>query len=107
MKVYPRVHEMITSKFLRKEDLDRDVLVTIGDLLRKQMPGDDAETRWVLHFKELKKGLVLNTTSIRVLEKTYGADSANWIDKRVTLYVDENGSSRDRSSVDCASALRR
>jgi hypothetical protein len=91
MKTFPKVHEMITSKFLRKEDLDGgEISVTIRDLLREQMPGDDAEQRWVLYFGELKKGLVLNTSTIRVLEKSYGSDSSAWVGKRVTLYVDEN-----------------
>ena len=36
------------------------------------MPGDEHKQRWVLSFKELEKGLVLNTTTIRVLEKAFG-----------------------------------
>jgi hypothetical protein len=85
----PKVSEMIVSKYPRKEDLDDDTTVTIKDVSLEDMPGEGHEQRWILHFRELAKGLVLNSTVIRVLEKAYGADSDDWNGKRVTLYVDE------------------
>jgi hypothetical protein len=85
-----RVNEMILSKFLRKEDLDDELVVTIKTVRREDMPGDAGEQRWVLFFRELPRGLVLNTTTIRVLEKAYGQDSEDWSGKKVTLYVDPN-----------------
>lgn len=85
-----KTSEMISSKFLRKEDLDEDVTVTLGDVELEDMPGDSGEQRWVLGFKELDKGLVLNTTTIRVLEKAFGNDTDAWLDKKAVLYVDPN-----------------
>lgn len=90
----PKVSEMIVSKYLRKEDCEDDVTVTIRDCTLETMPGEEGEKRWILHFRELPKGLVLNTTTIRVLEKTFGADSDDWNGKRATLYVDPNVSFR-------------
>lgn len=86
----PKVSEMIVSKFLRKEDIDDDIIVTCKSVALEDMPGEAGEQRWVLMFRELPKGLVLNTTTIRVLAKAFGEDSDSWIGKKVTLYVDPN-----------------
>lgn len=86
----PKVSEMIQSKYLRKEDIDDEIVVTLKDVSLESMPGDVGEQRWVLAFKELPKGLVLNSTTIRVLEKAFGADSDDWVGKKAVLYVDPN-----------------
>jgi hypothetical protein len=86
----PRVTEMIVSKYLRKEDVDDELVVTCKTVKLEDMPGDGAERRWVLYFNELLKGLVLNATSIRVLEKAFGGHSDDWAGKKVVLYVDPN-----------------
>jgi len=86
----PKVTEMIESKFLRKEDIDDDIIVTIRGVKLEDMPGDGNERRWVLSFRELPKGLVLNVTTIRVLDKAYGGDTDDWTGKKVVLYVDPN-----------------
>lgn len=85
----PRVSEMIQSKFLRKEDFDEDAIVTIKNVSLEEMPGG-SDTKWVVHFNELPKGLVLNVTAIRVLEAAFGDDSDGWIGKRIKVYVDPN-----------------
>jgi len=85
----PKVSEMIVSKYLRKEDLEDDLILTIKDVSLETMPGDGDERRWVLVFRELPKGLVLNTTTIRVLEKSHGSDSDDWTGKKIVLYIDE------------------
>ena len=86
----PKVSEMIVSKFLKKDDIDDEVIVTLKGVKLEDMPGDSNEQRWVLSFRELPKGLVLNTTTIRVLEKSFGGNSDDWVGKKVALYVDEN-----------------
>lgn len=86
----PSVNEMIVSKFLRKEDLDDEMVVTLKDVTLEDMPGDSDEQRWVLTFRELPKGLVLNATIIRVLEKAYGQHSDDWRGKKAVLFVDES-----------------
>lgn len=92
----PKVSEMIQSKFLRKEDFDEDMVCTIRTVKLEEMQGGSGETRWVLYFNELQKGMVLNTTTIRVLEQAFGDDSEHWIGKRVKVYVDPNVSFQGR-----------
>lgn len=87
----PKVSEMIQSKFLRKEDFDDgDQVLTVKNVKLEDMPGDDGQQKWVLYFRELPKGMALNSTTIRVLEKGFGDDSDHWIGKRVMVYVDPN-----------------
>jgi hypothetical protein len=90
----PKVSEMIVSKFLRKEDIDDDLIVTCKNVALEDMPGEAGEQRWVLMFRELPKGLVLNATTIRVLAKAYGDDTESWKGQKVSLYVDPNVSFR-------------
>ena len=91
----PKVSEMIQSKFLRKEDFDDgDQVLTIKGVKLEDMPGDDGTQKWVLYFRELPKGMAMNSTTIRVLEKGYGDDSDLWIGKKVLVYVDPNVSFR-------------
>lgn len=87
----PKVSEMIVSKFLRKEDFeDGDQILTIKGVRLEDMPGGDGQQKWVLYFRELPKGMALNSTTIRVLEKGYGDDSDLWVGKKALVYVDPN-----------------
>ena len=92
----PKVSEMIQSKFLRKEDFEEDAVCTIRGVKLEEMQGNSSETRWVLYFKELQKGMVLNTTTIRVLEQAFGDDSDAWVSQKVMVYVDPNVSFQGR-----------
>jgi len=87
---------MIQSKFLRKEDFEEDAVCTIRGVKLEEMQGNSSETRWVLYFKELQKGMVLNTTTIRVLEQAFGDDSDAWVSQKVMVYVDPNVSFQGR-----------
>ncbi len=86
----PKVSDMIQSKYLRKEDFDEDRVMTIKGVKLEDMPSDDGKQKWVLYFREAIKGMVLNVTSIRVLEQAFGDDSDLWIGKKVKVYVDPN-----------------
>jgi hypothetical protein len=86
----PKVSDMIVSKFLRKEDFDEDRVMTIRGVKLEDMPGDDGQQKWVLYFREEQKGMALNVTTIRVLEKAFGDDSDMWVGKKVKVYVDPN-----------------
>ena len=83
-----KVSEMIVSKFLRKEDFPDDMICTIKGISLEDV--SDTEQRWVLAFREHAKGMVLNITTIRVLEQAFGDDSDGWIGKKVKVYVDPN-----------------
>lgn len=94
-KEMAKVSEMIVSKFLRKEDFDEDMVATIKGVKLEDV-GNQGEQRWVVYFREFAKGMVLNVTSIRVLEGAFGDDSDGWIGKRVMIYVDPNVSFQGR-----------
>ncbi len=80
---------MIPSKFLKKDDFEQPQVCTMRTVKLEEV-GQDGETRWVLYFNEHDKGMVLNTTSIRLLESTYGDESDEWTGKKVKVYVDPN-----------------
>ena len=50
--------------------------------------GDEKEDKYVVYFRELKKGLVLNKTNGSYLAKTWGDDTVVWIGKRIILFKD-------------------
>src|ERR1700677_3629635 len=78
-KTVALVKDMIQSKFLRKEDFDEDQVMSIRDCKLEQVGKEDSpEERWVLYFREREKGMVLNVTTIRVLEQAYGGDTDHW-----------------------------
>ncbi|HXN96010.1 MAG TPA: hypothetical protein VN879_16010 [Candidatus Acidoferrales bacterium] len=94
---YMKVKDMIESKYLRKEDFDEDAICTIKGLKLENLGKDDkVEERWIIYFREQAKGMVLNITSIRVLESAFGDESDNWVGKKVTVYVDPNVSFQGR-----------
>ena len=82
--------QMKQSKYLRKEDVEDDTVMTIKNLQLEDMPGNSGEQRWVLYFKEQSKGMVLNATTLGVLERTFDNNSENSLGKKIVLYVDEN-----------------
>lgn len=90
----PKVSDMIVSKFLKKEDFDEDQVCTIRTVRLEDV--SQGEQRWVLFFNEHTKGMVLNTTTIRVLEQAFGDDSDGWTGKKVMVYVDPNVSFQGR-----------
>jgi hypothetical protein len=91
----PKVSEMIQSKFLRKEDFEEDQVCTIKDCKLEEMQQSN-DTKWVLYFREHEKGMVLNTTTIRVLEQAFGDTTEQWIGNKVKVYVDPNVSFQGR-----------
>lgn len=92
-----KTSQMIVSKFLRKEDFDDDQICTIRGIKQENVGKEDSpEMRWTLYFTEHQKAMVLNVTSIRVLEAAFGDESDDWKGKKVTVYVDPNVSFQGR-----------
>ena len=89
----PRVSEMIDSKYLRKEDVREDTVVTIRKFGQVNVAMDDQpeELKWAVKFDEFKKVMVLNSTNIQTLQKALGSDDTDhWIGQKIILWVDEN-----------------
>ncbi len=87
----PRIHEMIESKFLKKEDAADGILATINGVEKRDVGTEaEPEQKWVLLLAEYKP-LVLNSTNLALLEKGLGSDNSDdWEGKKVVLYNDEN-----------------
>ena len=86
-----KVSDMIVSKYLAKADFDEDQVCTIKGVRQENLGKDNQEElRWIVYFREYAKGMVLNVTSIRVLEQAYGGDTDMWTGNKVMVYVDPN-----------------
>lgn len=89
----PKVHDMIESKFLKKEDVGQGVLATIShvDQQNVAMQGAGQEFKWCMHFNEVDKPLVLNSTNIQLCKSIFASDDTDdWIGKQIVLYTDPN-----------------
>lgn len=89
----PKISEMIESKYLRKEDISGEALVTISKVGQVNVALDDAppEMKWAMRFADLKKPMVLNSTNIQLLAKACASDNTeDWVGKQVIVYVDDN-----------------
>lgn len=88
-----KASQMIPSKYLKKEDIERDTLVTVAKLGQADvsMEDQDADLKWTVKFKELEKPMVLNVTNINAMTEATGTDETDeWIGKKVVVYVDPN-----------------
>lgn len=87
----PKIHQMIESKFLKKEDAGDGILVTIRNVKQHNVGKDDSpELKWCAEFDECKP-LVLNSTNLALIEKALNSDdSDDWIGKKIVLFNDEN-----------------
>jgi len=90
---------MIPSKFMKKEDVDPAILVTIKAFRQTNVAMDDQpeEMKWTMFFRETQpdgtplKPLVLNSTNIQLITKALGTDETDeWIGKQIVLYNDPN-----------------
>lgn len=89
----PRINEMAESKFIKKEDCDPPILVTVTQAVQHDvsMQNDPTEMKWCLEFAETTKPLVLNMTHMRQIEAITGSDNTDdWIGKKLVLFLDPN-----------------
>jgi hypothetical protein len=88
------VKDMIQSKYLAKGDFEDEQTCTIRGVKQENLAKDDQpeELRWVLYFRDapVNKGMVMNITTIRVLEQAFGGDTDHWVGNKVVVYVDPN-----------------
>jgi hypothetical protein len=78
------------SKFLKHQDLQgADMVLTIARVTREGIKDKDGteKKKFILYFRELDKGLVLNTTNMKILYSLFESDeSEDYIGKRITLW---------------------
>jgi len=82
------MNDMFPSKWLAAADLhDTDQTLTVSEVGQEVVgQGDDAETKWVVYFTEVSKGLVLNKTNATSLSLCLGLQTEDWIGQRAVLY---------------------
>lgn len=82
------------SRFLSHADISdtEDTIVTIKGYSQELMgQGKDQTEKWVLAFKEIKKGLGLNVTNGKTCSKLFGTEEMDdWIGKKIALYVKDD-----------------
>jgi hypothetical protein len=79
------------AKYLKKEDIPSPVNTSILWIKEEEVtaPGKGTETRLVLYFDGLKKGLVLNETNAQALAEITGTDDyEQWSDIPIQVYTD-------------------
>lgn len=82
--------QLFPSKYIKAEDLEDEVLVTIEALETEEMLDRDGkkEKKGVLYFKGLDKGLILNKTNWDRVEAQHGEESDDWVGKKITLFAE-------------------
>ena len=83
-------HEAYPSQYLKQEDIDHDIVLTIArvEMTELQRPDGGVETKPVMQFKDSEKVLVLNVSNWDSIEELYGPESDSWPGKQITLFVD-------------------
>jgi len=89
----PNISVLKTSRFLKKEDCDPPILVTIKSVDEENVAKEGApeEPRWCIHFVETDKPMVLNSTNGQIIAKFSGKDDTDhWAGIKVVLFHDPN-----------------
>ena len=89
------VDDLKTSKYLKKEDVGDGMTVTIAGITKQNVALDGAEEslKFVLHFEESDKPMVLNSTNGQAIGKITGIAEdieSKWIGKKIVIYNDPN-----------------
>lgn len=87
----PNVNDLKTSKYLKKEDVDPERIVTIKSYSQENvaLETQSPEMKYILHFNELPKPLVLNYTNGQLIQQIVGSgDFDHWVGKQICLYND-------------------
>ncbi len=86
------LNDLFPSKYLKASDIpeEEDLAVTITHLTREELGRDEKkESKPIVYFQEVEKGLVLNTTNGKTIANLYGPKVEDWYGKRIALFVDE------------------
>lgn len=85
------VNKLKNSTFLKQEDVGSGTLVTIEGMTEENVAKDGApeQMKYALHFKELEKPFVLNSTNAQLISQITGEeDTDHWIGHKIVLYTD-------------------
>ena len=88
-----KVSDLKQSNYLAQKDFaDGEMTLTIDRVHEEKVgQGENQEMKYVLYFRELEKGLVLNVTNGEAIADITGSDdSEDWIGRKVILYSEPN-----------------
>jgi hypothetical protein len=89
----PRVSDLSESKYLKQGDCDPAILVTIAGYEYQDVSLETSPKamKYILHFEEDVKPLVLNQTNGVIIQSVVGSDDLDeWGGKKIVLYRDPN-----------------
>lgn len=86
----PKMSEMFQSKYLQAADAaGQSYTLTVARVVCEEVGTENnPEEKWIVYFKEAKKGLVLNRTNANTLEFLYGSHSDMWVNKQIVLFTE-------------------
>ena len=79
------------SKFLKRTDVGSGALVTIRNLTQENVAkeGADPDMKWAIHFDEMDKPLILNSTNAQLIAQILKEEETDgWTGQRIVLYDD-------------------
>ena len=82
--------DVFPSKWLKAEDLDEDMTVTIKSVTKEAFKDQHGQESMkpCAYFEETDKGLIINKTNWKLLEQATGEDdSDSWAGKKVVLTI--------------------
>ncbi len=74
-----------TSRYLRASDINGPRTLRVAGWSVEKLNGRE---KFLLHFRELQKALVVNRENSNRLRKLFGSDADNFVGKNLTLYMD-------------------
>lgn len=89
----PKLNEMLPSNYLKQTDFPDAYIVTLRKISQQNiaMEGKPTDLKWLAHFDEFEKPMVLNSTNLQLMAKACGSDDTDdWLGKQVIVYVDPN-----------------
>lgn len=89
----PHISQMKDSKFLKKEDCGRGILVTVKSVHEENVAKEGAspEMKWCITFHEQEKPMILNSTNAQIIANITGSDvTEGWTGKKIVLYSEPN-----------------
>ncbi len=89
------INDFKTSKFLKKEEVGEGKILTISAISQENVSAEGAEPEMkiCLHFQEIDKPLVCNSTNAQIIAQFTGVQDNiehGWIGKQVVLYHEPN-----------------
>ena len=69
----------------------KTVKLTITKMSSKNLPDRNGQTeeKYLIHFEETEKTLILNQVNARTIANLYGPETEDWSGKQITLYSEE------------------